>query len=629
VSKIKDRLDIVDVISGYLKVHKSGINYKARCPFHNEKTPSFFISPERQIWHCFGCAKGGDMFSFIQDIEGVEFIEALKLLAQRAGIELNYSSDNLAIKDDKSVLYEICENASRFFEKQLNNSVIGKKAMLYLKSRGLTEDTAREFRLGFAPSEWESLSVFLRNFGYKDTDIINAGLAIKREGSNGIYDRFRSRIIFPISDLSGQIVGFTGRIFESNFESIKEQVEPAKYINTPQTVIYDKSRILYGLNKAKAEIRREGKCVLVEGNMDVLMSHQAGIKNVVATSGTSLTSGHLKIIKRYTSNLNFCFDTDQAGATATRRGIGLALANELNVKVIEITDKECKDPADYVKKYSKIISNSIDGTENKSSEPTWPDIVARAKPILEFYFDKARKEFDPNSAESKKTVISILAPFVKRLSSQVEKAHWVAQLAFLLRTKEDVVEADIGAMKDDLPLENFDDKVVQTRTLAIENNLGRDGVQMRVEKDMLSQALLSVVMKNPTLFKGELKNVQFGLLDKHTADIISKLAAGDFKNINEMMSDFRKNEKSYKLEFAYLKSQELWKDFGDEDLKLEFENLITKINERSINAQLNSLVYDIKEAEIKKDKNKIVELVEKFGSLTKELAKAQTQIKQF
>lgn len=589
VQQIKDKLDIIDVISGYLKMAKSGINYKARCPFHNEKTPSFFISPERQIWHCFGCAKGGDMFGFIQDIEGVEFPEALRILAQKAGVTLEYSSNNFAAKDDKAVLYEICENASRFFEKQLNGSSAGKRALEYLKNRGLTDETMKEFRLGFAPSEWESLSMFLRNCGYKDGDIVDAGLAIKRDGGNGMYDRFRSRIVFPISDLNGQIVGFTGRVFEGDEKE-------AKYINTPQTAVYDKGRILYGLHNAKAEIRREDKCVMVEGNMDALMSYQAGVKNVVATSGTALTPGHLRIIQRYTPNLSLCFDTDQAGAMATRRGIGLVLANGLNVKVVEISDKECKDPADYVRKYGA----------------GWSDIVSKAKPVMEFYFDKAKAGFDPNSAESKKTVISILAPFIKRLSSQVERAHWVTQLAFFLRAKEDAIEADVAAAKDDLPSEEF---VAQRTAVPV--------VIPEKEDDLLSQALLSIIMKNPALFKEELKSIRSDLLDTYTANAIARLAAGDSGNIAEMMKEFREKEQSYKLEFAYLRSQELWKEFGDEDLKFEFENLISKIKKRAISTQLTSLVYDIKEAEIKKDKDKITELVARFGQLTKELAQIQ------
>jgi DNA primase len=581
VQQIKDKLDIIDVISGYLKLTKAGINYKARCPFHNEKTPSFFISPERQIWHCFGCSKGGDMFGFIQDIEGVEFPEALRILAQRAGVKLEYSSGFIA-KDERSVLYEISETAARFFEKQLYHSSAGKRALEYLKNRGLTEETTKEFRLGFAPSEWESLSAFLRTCGYKDKDIVEAGLAIKREGANGVYDRFRSRIVFPISDLNGQVVGFTGRVFEGDEKE-------AKYINTPQTAIYDKSRILYGLNKAKTEIRREDKCVMVEGNMDALMSYQAGVQNVVATSGTALTPSHLKIIQRYTPNLGFCFDTDQAGAMATRRGIGLALANGLNVKVVEINDKECKDPADYVRKYGQ----------------GWSEIVSKAKPVIEFYFDKAKSGFDPNSADSKKTVVSVLAPFIKRLTSQVERSHWISQLAFLLRAGEDAVEADLAAAKDDLPVMEF-----EAQTAAVPAPVKED--------DILSQALLSVIMKNPALFKNDLGTIESDLLDTYTANAVARLTAGDSADMAAMLKEFREKEQSYKLEFAYLKSQELWKDFEDEELKAEFQNLISKIKKRAISAQISSLVYDMKEAEAKKDQDKIKELTLKFTELIKQ-----------
>lgn len=604
VSKIKDKLDIVDVISGYLKLTKAGINFKARCPFHNEKTPSFFVTPERQIWHCFGCSKGGDMFGFIQDIEGVEFVEALRILAQKAGVTLEYSSNNFAAKDDKAVLYEICETAARFFEKQLHNSSGGKRALEYLKNRGLTEETITEFQLGFAPAEWDSLSVFLRNCGHKDNEIAEAGMAIKRDGGNGVYDRFRSRIIFPIADLNGQTVGFTGRIFEPRPESTEGhggsstssgQAEPAKYINTPQTLIYDKSRILYGLHKAKTEIRREDKCVMVEGNMDALMSYQAGVKNIVATSGTALTPSHLKIIQRYTPNLGFCFDTDQAGAMATRRGIGLALASGLNVKVVEIKDKECKDPADYVKKYGQ----------------GWSEIVSSAKPVMEFYFDKAKSSFDPNSAESKKTVISILAPFVKRLTSQVERTHWISQLAFFLRAKDGDVEADLAAAKDDLPV-----PMAESVPAAVVPAPDKEE-----DIDILSEALLSVVMKSPALFKEDLKTINSGLLDTHTADIVARMTATGSTDFSELLKEFREKEQSYKLEFAYLKSQELWKDFKDENLKSEFKNLIDKIKKRSISAQLAGLVYDIQQAEANKDKEKVKELSVKFAELINEFPK--------
>jgi DNA primase len=565
VSKIKDRLDIVDVISGYLKLSKAGQNYKARCPFHNEKTPSFVVSPERQVWHCFGCSKGGDMFGFVKEIEGVEFIDSLRILASKAGIEL--SSFDPAVKDDKARLYEVCESATKFFEKQFLSSA-GKRALEYLKSRGVSDETVKEFRLGFAPNDWNSLGTFLKNCGYSESEITESGLAIKRTDGSGAYDRFRSRIMFPISDLNGQVVGFTGRIFESYDK------EAAKYINTPQTKIYDKSRILYGLNKAKTEIKRADQCVLVEGNMDALMSYQAGIKNVVASSGTALTPNHLTLLHRYTANLGFCFDTDQAGAMATRRGIGLALSQNFNIKVVEINDKECKDPADLVKKNSEA----------------WPETVSQAKPVLDFYFNKAKATFNPDSAESKKTVVSVLSPFLKRLTSQVEKSHWITQLAFFLRTKEDAVKTDVNAAKDDLDIYDHD---------RVHTNIEVGSV---VSTDPLNETLLSLIMKNPIFFKNEINKINPELLDPYTAEAVVKLSAISSDNLPDLLKDFREKNQSYKLEFAYLKSQEFWKDSKDEELKTEFNNLINKLEERYLRTRLEKIGLEMRAGDDKEKK---------------------------
>ncbi len=576
VSKIKDRLDVVDVISGYLKVQKAGMNFKARCPFHNEKTPSFVISPERQVWHCFGCSKGGDIFSFIQDIEGVEFPEALRILATKAGIEIDVSAKGGSAsggKDDKARLYEVCETATKFFEKQFLSNT-GKRALEYIQNRGVNDETIKEFRLGFAPNDWNALGTFLKNCGYSDNEIVEAGLAVKRNDASGIYDRFRSRITFPVFDLNGQVVGFTGRIFAESSEALAKEEGQAKYINTPQTRIYDKGRILYGLNKAKMDIKQADQCVLVEGNMDALMSYQAGIKNVVATSGTALTPSHLTLLHRYTVNLGFCFDTDKAGAIATRRGIGLALSQNFNIKVVEINDKECKDPADLIKK----------NAEN------WSKAVNQAKPVLEFYFNKAKVGFDPNSVDSKKSVISAMAPFLKRLTSQVEKAHWLTQLAFFLRAKEEAIEADVNVVKDDL--EAYDREPV----------LAQADIKNTVVTDLLSETILSLIMKNPVLFKNDLKNINTELLDSYTAEAIVELAAISSDNMADLMKNFREKNQSYKLEFAYLKSQEFWKDSKDEELKLEFNNLIKKLEERHLRAKLEKIGFEIGAEENKEKK---------------------------
>ena len=607
VSKIKDRLSVVDVISGYLKIQKAGANFKARCPFHNEKSPSFFISPERQIWHCFGCQKGGDIFAFVQEMEGVGFPEALRILAARAGVELGEFDS--ALKDSREQLYQVCETSTRFFEKQLGNSDIGKRAFEYLKERGLKSETMSEFRLGFAPNTWDSLGGYLRSSGFSEKEIVDAGVVLKRNDGNGIYDRFRSRIIFPIADANGRVVGFTGRIFAESSEALAKEEGQAKYVNTPQTLIYDKSRILYGLNLSRSEIRKKDRCLLVEGNMDVLMSCQAGVTNVVASSGTALTPTHLAILKRFTNNLDFCFDADSAGIGATTRGIGMALGQDFNVKAVAIDDKECKDPADYVKKYGQA----------------WEKLVASAKPAGEFYFDKAKENHNPDSAESKKNVILAVAPFVKRLSSQVEKAHWISKLAFFLRVKEDAVENDIMSAPDTLGIyegltrESADFK----KPVSGESGAGnRVSLAAKIEApDVLNEALLSLVMKNPVLFKNDIGSLDPKFLNPLASQVIAELTKAEFEKFD--FNDFAKRfntDDSLSLEFAYLKAQALWDGFGDNDLKLEFSSIFNKLKQKTIHARMTDIGYELRAAESVRDKNKITDLAAKFNQLAQELA---------
>ena len=290
--EIKSRVDIVDLIQSYIKLDKAGINYKAVCPFHSEKTPSFFVTPSRQRWHCFGgCSEGGDIFTFVQKIEGVDFPEALEILAKRAGIQLTREDPKLS--SERKRLYDICEVATKYFEKQFKENGAVEK---YMKDRGVSDETLRSFRVGFAPDGWRNLMAHLLEKGFRAEDAERAGLAIKiqnqsrsSQSQNPFYDRFRGRIIFPIADGTGRIIGFGGRIFEAGTKQNSAVSTEAKYINSPQTPIYDKSRVLYAFDKAKQEIRKQNVCILVEGYMDTIMSHQAGFTNTVAVSGTALT----------------------------------------------------------------------------------------------------------------------------------------------------------------------------------------------------------------------------------------------------------------------------------------------------------------------------------------------------
>jgi DNA primase len=605
VSKIKDRLDVIEVLSGYMKLQKAGINYKGRCPFHNEKTPSFFVSPERQIWHCFGCSKGGDMFEFVKEIEGVEFPEALRILASKAGIELEQFRPKPGESvDAKQKLFEITELATKFFQKQFE-SPTGAEALAYLRDRGLTDETIKEFRLGFAPNDWESLAQFLKSRGYGESEIVDAGLGVRRsaeQGREGIYDRFRSRITFPIFDLTGQVVGFTARVFEpSSAKSgqpglAKTGESMAKYINTPQTLIYDKSRVLYGLSQAKLDIKKSDRCILVEGNMDALMSYQAGVRNVVASSGTALTPTHLRLLQRYTKNLGFCFDTDQAGAMATRRGIGLALAQQFNIAILEIKDPECKDPADYVKKHGS----------------KWSEVVVSAKPVIDYYFDRARSSYNPTSAESKSQIISAVAPFVKRLSAQVERAHWVAQLASLLRVPDSAIIADIASAKDDLDAYARDSGEVEAPRQTAE-------AKVQETSDAVQEMILSVVLKSPMLLREEIKALSADVLDERTTTILRQLVEEpqpfEFKTF---VARFE-GESALQLEFAHLRAQELWEGFSDEHLKQEFHSLINMVRRRTISSRLASLQFDVKEAEASKDQHRLARLASEFNELARQL----------
>ncbi|OGN07650.1 MAG: DNA primase [Candidatus Yanofskybacteria bacterium RIFCSPHIGHO2_02_FULL_38_22b] len=598
IAKIKERLSVVDVISGYIKVQKAGNNFKARCPFHNEKTPSFYISPERQIWHCFGCQKGGDIFGFVKEMEGVEFGDALRILAQKAGVKLEKFDPS--VQDAKQVLYEICETAARFFEKQLHHSSTGKTALDYLKDREMSEQSIREFRLGFVPEGWRNLSQFLYDCGYKDQDIIDAGLSLKKEGGKDIYDRFRSRIIFPVADVNDQIVGFTGRVFGDNHPA-----DVGKYINTPQTLLYDKSRILYGLNKAKMETRQKDSCLLVEGNIDVIMSYQAGVKNVAGTSGTALTPSHLQLLQRFTNNLNFCFDTDQAGLTATRRGIGLALSQNFNINIVHIQEPDCKDPADYIQKFACLP----DGQGQK-----WEEKVKTAKPVIDFYFDKLKSELDLNSVSGKKALISNLGPLLKRLSSRVEKDHWVSRLASVLKTKEESINADILTIKDDL-------EIFEGHNLNSNNQIIIPSIQSS-QDNILCSAILAVVFRNPVVFRSELSNLDINHLDTLTAETVMKLKNYDLDkfNFNEFIKQFDEAT-AMKLEFSHLKSQELLKDFSEEDLKSEFNRLKISLEHKSTVAQLTILEFDIKEAESNDNKEKLKILLTQFNKLTQKTIK--------
>lgn len=412
IEEIKSRLNVVDVIGEYIRLDKAGANWKARCPFHNEKTPSFMVSEEKQIWHCFGCQKGGDLFGFVMEMEGLEFKEALKLLADKAGVQLKrYDTKE---EGKKSRTLEILELATKFYETQLWKGAGKIKILNYLKERGLKEETIKEFHLGYAPAGWRNILTFLTGRGYPAQEIEKTGLLVKKDNAD-FYDRFRDRIVFPVADTMGKVVGFSARVAPGEDET------QAKYVNTPESEAYHKSKTLYGIDRAKSEIKSKDFVLLVEGNMDVIAAAQAGVKNTVAVSGTALTPDQINILKRYTSNVKMLFDMDKAGEEATKKSVKLCFGQDMNVEVVELP--EGKDAADLARKNPKLLKEAVE----------------KASGAMEYFLKKVLTRHEKGSEEGKKKIADEMLDMIFSLASEIGKSHWIKKLSEELDTKEIVL----------------------------------------------------------------------------------------------------------------------------------------------------------------------------------------------
>ncbi|OGI24004.1 MAG: DNA primase [Candidatus Moranbacteria bacterium RIFOXYA1_FULL_44_8] len=418
VEDIKNRISVVDLVGEYVRLQKAGSAWRALCPFHNEKTPSFMVSEERRSFHCFGCGKGGDIFTFVMEMEGLEFREALEQLAQKAGIELKrFEKGDKEKESVKPKLYNILELAAKWYEKNLWEGRGKEKILGYLRGRGLEDETIKKFRLGYAPEGWRNLLEFLKKKNFSVADIAKTGLLVEKGFEKKIpnskyqaqdtkyYDRFRDRIVFPVQDIMGRVVGFAARVAPGGDE------KTAKYINTPQTELYDKSKVLYGLNFAKTEIKKRDEVVLVEGNMDVIASQQAGFQNTIAVSGTAFGPEQIKVIKRYTENIKMAFDMDPAGQAAARKSARVCLENDLNVRIV-LLPKE-KDAADIVREDKAVWKMSVEG----------------AREVVEYFFEDAFSRHDPKKSSDKKKIAKELLNVIKDIANPVEKGHWIKTLA--------------------------------------------------------------------------------------------------------------------------------------------------------------------------------------------------------
>lgn len=480
VEKIKEKLHIEEVVSSYMKLDRAGKSLKGRCPFHNEKTPSFFVSPDRGTYYCFGCGAKGDIFSFVEQFEGLDFMGSLKLLAERAGIDLEEerrkggfgpagAAASAAAKSEKERLYAIMEDATKFYESALlggidvagspgflpKNPIIegnttytmaANEAREYVKKRGITEETARRFRLGFAPAEWRLIYQHLRDKGYSEQDMEKAGLVKRPDGGGDDagaagsnknrtpYDRFRDRIMFPIMDSSGRVIAFSGRI-------IHDDGNTAKYLNSPDTPLYNKSTVLYGIDKAKQDIRTRNYTILVEGQMDLVLSHQAGIRNTVAVSGTALADtlmskdnvvNNLGVVRRLSPNLILAFDSDGAGRKAAMRSAEIALTLGMDVKVASMP--EGKDPADMV----------------LHDPESWKNVLRTATPVVEFQLSTVMADVAAKKLDPRKVPIALrerVLPFVTVLGGAMEKSSAVKLIHERTGIAEDAIRADLAVIE--------------------------------------------------------------------------------------------------------------------------------------------------------------------------------------
>ncbi len=471
VAQIREKIDIIAYLSEFITLKKAGRNFKAVCPFHNEKSPSFMVSPERQSWHCFGCGKGGDVYSFLMEYEHVEFPEALRILAKKAGIELVQSKYEAGVSSRKEKLYSINSLAAEYYHYILTSHKVGENALAYLKERGLSEKIIKTFHLGFSPSGGAALSSYLlKKKKYELDDFVEAGLGFPR-GRDAV-DFFKGRLMFPLVDHRENVVGFAGRVMEKD-------VNTAKYINTRDTLVYHKGEQFYGLNVTKDAIRKEGHAILVEGEFDVISSFQEGISNVVAVKGTALTEAQVSLIGRYAPKISMCFDGDKAGQEAIKRSLPIIEKKGLQVTIITLPDG--KDPDDAVRTnplgYKMAIKKDVS--------------------VYDFLYTKALESGDRESAEGKKAIADAFLPTIASMTNEIIREHYLRKLSDVLETTYESVVKELGR-------------------LAIKKVEGMVKVpevsKTRTREEILEEYLISLILQSPSP-RDAMDKVLQGLVD--------------------------------------------------------------------------------------------------------------------
>ena len=599
VDQVKSKVDLVEIISSYIPLKKSGRNFSGLCPFHGEKTPSFMVSPERQVWRCFGCGEGGDVFTFLEKMEGWDFKETLTELAKRAGIKLETTYKREDRGKDK--LLEINVLASKFYSHLLDNHPLGEVARKYLLKRGIDKQLWEKFGLGYAPGGWDNTLAFFSKRGFSLADLSTAGIVIARSGSNnqGFYDRFRNRLIFPLRDGRGTVLGFSARIInlgdsDQRPASLAKRGESEtrnepKYINSPETPIFNKGSILFGLDVSRKQIREINSVLLVEGEFDVLSAWKAGVTNVVASKGTALSEKQVVMLSRICENVILCFDTDLAGDAASRRGIELLDMAGLNIKVVRLG--KFKDPDEFA----------------QSDAPGFKKAIGEAVNIYDYFIESATGRYDVATALGKKKIGQELLPVIAKISDDIVRAHYISQLSAVLDLDISLIAAAVEKRAGGLyAQEPFDQKAEG----ASGNNLGLEEyfLTLFVSQEEIISNLVNEL--DPSDFEGETARRFW----KWVHDIMktSSLAHKSFKKLllalPKELAGFVDNLYLVNINPVFLE-----KEIGT----LELFKVAGRIKQLSFRRQMASISLEIKIAQKNREEAKVALLLKQFDQLSK------------
>jgi DNA primase len=605
VQEIKDRLDLVDLISEHLRLQKAGRDLKGLCPFHQEKTPSLYVSPEKQLWHCYGCQKGGDHFTFIQDIEHVDFKGALRLLADKTGVVLEESPGAGRQRELKRTIQRLNLLAAQYFHHILLENQAGQRALIQLESRGVTRASMTEFQLGFAPAgqRKDNLVRFLRKHGVSDGELLEAGLAIRPDGVGELWDRFRQRIIIPIHDEHGELVAFGGRV--------TDDTNQPKYLNTSQTALYDKGRTLFNLHRARKPIHEMKHAVLMEGYFDAITAWQANVTNVVTTSGTALSEHQVRLLKRETQELVLAFDRDDAGLNATQRAIELASRSGIYIKVVRVPHG--KDPDDYL----------------RANPDGWANLREHALPEWEYLLRQALGNLDLTDAGDRRRGAELVIPVLAKIPEASVLEIYAQQAAGWLRIEPAALLRDVQALKSGRSLHPGSSREgyppPRPSPTRGEGDLVRSGVGVSngaaFQRD--EGYLLGLLIERPDLLAevaGELGEVNFSTpAYEQVFARLQQMVEGDATaRPTDRLSEFTPDEQGLISAVAMTRYPEL--DSGSEAaLRQSLEQCLQTLKINASQRRLKALVAEMRAVRASGDESRLVSLMQENDRLAREL----------